>query len=177
MEGGTFRQLSGAEYGNDPLFSPDGKEIVFAREDSDLQRHLFRIPVSGGPALQVSELSVGHAWSIAGDSILCSFWDPTASYFGRGIVSLRSGQLLRALNIPGRTWVLKFTPDGQSITYVDNRDGTSNIWSVPTEGGTPRKLTNFTSQDIFDFAWSRDGKQLVLSRGTQYSDAVLIRNF
>jgi Tol biopolymer transport system component len=120
---------------------------------------------------------MGHAWSIAGDSILCSFFDPTASHLRRGMVSLRSGQLTRVLKFPGWTWVLKFTPDGQSITYIDNHDGSSNIWSVPTEGGTPRKLTNFTSQDIFDFAWSPDGKQLVLSRGTQYSDAVLISNF
>ena len=177
IEGGTFRQLTGSEYGLDPLFSSDGKEILFDREDSDSQRHLFRIPVSGGPAARVSDLPIGHAWSIAGDSILCSFFDPAASHFRRGIVSLHSGQLLRALNFPGRTWGLIFTPDGQSITYVDNHDGSSNIWSVPTEGGTPRKLTDFTSQDIFDFAWSRDGKQLVLSRGTQYSDAVLIRNF
>ena len=177
IEGGTFRQLTGSEYGLDPLFSPDGKEILFDREDSDSQRHLFRIPISGGLAARVSDLPIGHAWSIAGDSILCSFFDPAASHFRRGIVSLHSGQLLRALNFPGRTWGLIFTPGGQSITYIDNRDGSSNIWSVPTEGGTPRKLTDFTSQDIFDFAWSRDGKQLVLSRGTQYSDAVLIRNF
>jgi len=176
LDGGTFRQLRGSENAHYPLFSSDGKEIVFDGEGKDFQRHLFRIPVSGGPALQVSELSIGHAWSIAGDSILCSLWDP-ASHWHRGIVSLRRGQLTRVLKFPGRTWVLKFTPDGQSITYVDDHDGSSNIWSVPTEGGTPRRLTNFTSQDIFDFAWSRDGKQLVLSRGTQYSDAMLIRNF
>ena len=177
MEGGAFRQLTGSEYGLDPLFFPDGKEVLFEREDSDLQRHLFRIPVSGGPATRLSELPTGHLWSVAGDSLLCSYFDASASDLRRGIVSLHSGQLVRALNFPGWTWGLRFTPGGQSITYVDNRDGASNIWSVPTEGGTPRKLTNFTSQDIFDFAWSRDGKQLVLSRGTQYSDAVLIRNF
>jgi Tol biopolymer transport system component len=177
LDGGFFRLLSGSEYGHYPLFSSDGKEIVFDREDNDSQQHLFRIPVSGGPATRLSELAVGHAWSIAGDSILCSFFDPTASHLRRGIISLRSGQLVRALKFPGWTWILQFTRDGQNITYVDNHDGAANIWSVPTEGGTPRKLTNFTSQDIFDFAWSRDDKQLVLSRGTQYSDAVLIRNF
>jgi len=177
IEGGTFRLLAGSEYGLDPLFSPDGKDILFDREDSDSQRHIFRIPVSGGPATRLSELPIGHLWSIAGDSILCSFYDPAASHLRRGIVSFHTGQLLRALNFPGWTWALIFTPDGQNITYVDNHDGSSNIWSVPTDGGTPRKLTNFTSQDIFDFAWSRDSKELVLSRGTQYSDAVLIRNF
>ena len=177
LEVGAFHQLAGSEYGLDPLFLPDGKEILFDKDDSDLQRHLFRISVAGGLATRVSDIFIGHAWSIAGDSILCSFFDPTASHFRRGIVSLRTGQLTRVLTLPGWTWALRFTPDGQNITYVDNHDGTSNIWSVPTNGGPARKLTNFTSQDIFDFAWSRDGKELVLSRGTQYSDAVLIRNF
>jgi len=36
-------------------------------------------------------------------------------------------------------------------------------------------LTHFTSDAIFDFSWSRDGKHLTLSRGVTASDAVLIR--
>jgi hypothetical protein len=38
-------------------------------------------------------------------------------------------------------------------------------------------LTNFTSDRIFWFDISRDGKQIALSRGTQTSDVVLISNF
>jgi len=38
-------------------------------------------------------------------------------------------------------------------------------------------LTDFKDQLIFDFAWSRDGEYLALSRGTVNSDVVLIRNF
>jgi len=36
-------------------------------------------------------------------------------------------------------------------------------------------LSNFKSDLIFWFDWSRDGKQLALSRGTVNSDVVLIR--
>jgi hypothetical protein len=43
--------------------------------------------------------------------------------------------------------------------------------------GAPRKVTDFKSDSIFWFDFSRDGKQLALARGTQTSDVVLISNF
>ncbi len=44
-------------------------------------------------------------------------------------------------------------------------------------GGPPRQLTNFASDRISNFAWSRDGKQLLLIRGDVTSDVILISNF
>ena len=37
-----------------------------------------------------------------------------------------------------------------------------------------KPLTDFKTEKIFDFAWSFDGKQLAVIRGTEISDAVLI---
>jgi hypothetical protein len=41
----------------------------------------------------------------------------------------------------------------------------------------PRQITHFPAGLIFDSAWSRDGKQLLLAKGNQSSDVVLISNF
>ena len=71
---------------------------------------------------------------------------------------------------PGFQW----TDDGSGLTYVDTRAGVSNVWLQPLAGGPPRKVTNFTSEEIFSFAWSRDGKQLALARGVETGDVVLI---
>jgi hypothetical protein len=38
-------------------------------------------------------------------------------------------------------------------------------------------VTDFTSGQIFDFGWSRDGKQLLLAKGENTSDVLLISNF
>jgi hypothetical protein len=38
-------------------------------------------------------------------------------------------------------------------------------------------LTDFNTGQIFAFDWSRDGKQLAVSRGTINNDVVLISNF
>jgi hypothetical protein len=63
------------------------------------------------------------------------------------------------------------------LTYADTRNGISNIWSQPIEGGPPKHLTNFKSDLIFRFALSPDGRRLVLARGIQTRDVVLIRGF
>ena len=47
----------------------------------------------------------------------------------------------------------------------------------PLDGGKPVQLTDFKTDQIFWFDFSRDGKQLALSRGTQTSDVILIRDF
>ena len=43
-------------------------------------------------------------------------------------------------------------------------------------GGPAKAVTHFTSDKIFYFDWSQDGR-LALSRGTDTTDAVLIKNF
>ena len=45
------------------------------------------------------------------------------------------------------------------------------------DGGQPKQLTEFKDQRIFNFAWSRDGKQLALARGVVNSDVVLLSGF
>jgi len=42
------------------------------------------------------------------------------------------------------------------------------------DGGPSKQLTNFKSDLIFSFAWSRDGRQLALARGSVTKDVVLI---
>ncbi|MGB7437285.1 MAG: hypothetical protein WBR26_07280 [Candidatus Acidiferrum sp.] len=61
--------------------------------------------------------------------------------------------------------------------FLDSRDGVGNVWLQPLQGGKPRQLTNFSSDRIYSFDWSPDGKQLVVARGNSSSDVVLISNF
>ncbi len=70
-----------------------------------------------------------------------------------------------------------WTADGRAITYVLHRGGVSNIWSQPLDGGTPKQLTDFKTDRIFAYDWSRDGKHLLLARGTVSNDVVLISDF
>jgi uncharacterized protein with WD repeat len=37
-------------------------------------------------------------------------------------------------------------------------------------------MTNFTSDQIFSFGWSPDGKRLAIARGTVTNDVLLVSN-
>ena len=69
-----------------------------------------------------------------------------------------------------------WSPDSKALDYVATSKGVSNLWRLPIDGGKPRQITDFKSEHIYSFAWSRHG-DLAVSRGTQSSDVVLIRKF
>jgi Tol biopolymer transport system component len=69
---------------------------------------------------------------------------------------------------------LAWTPNGDALTYVDRKDGVTQLFSRPPGNGVATPVTRFTEQDIFDFAWSRDGRQLALARGKVTTDVVLL---
>ncbi|MFS8086178.1 MAG: hypothetical protein ACMG6H_11165 [Acidobacteriota bacterium] len=62
------------------------------------------------------------------------------------------------------------------IALQPDAEWVTNIWSQPIDGGPPKQLTDFKSDLIFRFDWSRDGKWLAVARGNISSDVVLIND-
>jgi Tol biopolymer transport system component len=94
------------------------------------------------------------------------------------VIPAEGGQPIRFLDLPlthGNDF--RWTADGRALMYVDTRDGISNIWRQPVTSGPAKQLTDFNSDRIFRFDWSRDGKQLLCARGLESTDVVLISNF
>ena len=69
---------------------------------------------------------------------------------------------------------IRWTASGDALTYVRTKDGVSNLWSQPLNGGAAKQITNFTSGLIWRHAWSCDGKYLALARGSLSIDAVML---
>ena len=64
-----------------------------------------------------------------------------------------------------------------SLVYADwSKSGVGNLFAQPISGGEPKKLTDFKNKLIFSFDYSRDGKQIAFSRGTNASDVLLYTN-
>jgi hypothetical protein len=99
-----------------------------------------------------------------------------------GVITPDNDTLLKAFDFPdfGGTLgggfymqLISWTIDGKALTYIDTKDGVSNIWAQPLDGGPKKQLTHFKSDLIFKYAWSHDGK-LALARGAKTSDVMLI---
>ena len=163
-----------------PTFSPDGKWLVFTKYNERMA--LWKVPVEGGaPTRILIENALCSAVSPNGKTI--------AFVLRRGgnsnriaLTSFDGGEVIRTfdavleLNPLSDNQKLQWTPDGLSIYYVALNNGVSNIWRQPIDGSPPAQVTQFATGRIFNFAYSSDGKQLALSRGSLDSDVVLIKD-
>ena len=81
---------------------------------------------------------------------------------------------VKTINLPVTVEGWRWAPDSRAIVYRDRRGDVSNLWRQPVDGAEPIQITNFTSEVIRYFSYARDGKNIVMSRGTVTRDAVLI---
>ena len=93
------------------------------------------------------------------------------------VIPSDGGADLYKFDWPASASAARWAPEGDAVEYALTRSGVSNIWRQKLGGGPPKQITNFESGLIFDFDWSRDGRQLALTRGSESSDVVLISNF
>jgi eukaryotic-like serine/threonine-protein kinase len=162
-----------------PSCSPDGKWVIFnASRGGDYT--LWRLPLQGGTPEQLTDYASSFP-SVSPDGKWIAFDDyaqPRANKIG--VIPFAGGQPVRTFDYSASSPVgyplIRWTHDGRELTYILDTQGISNIWVQPFEGGAPKQLTNFTAGQIFNFAWSQDGRQIALARGSQTDDVVLIRS-
>jgi Tol biopolymer transport system component/DNA-binding winged helix-turn-helix (wHTH) protein len=188
IDGGNPTQLtSGAAINFLPNYSPDGRWVVYSSDDTR-EVGLWKIPSGGGEPARLtnkaavwpaatSKAAVWPAVSPDGRFVACWYVGEQAKSVALAVIPAEGGEPVKLFEVSpsANTWAeIRWTPDGRGLTYVDAPSGVSNIWLQPLAGGPPRQLTDFKSERIFRFDWSRDGKQLVCSRGAEANDVVLI---
>jgi serine/threonine protein kinase/Tol biopolymer transport system component len=142
----------------------------------------FRVPLGGGtrerlfadptrlpPRFEMTSVSPDERWALG------IYTDAQSS--GMAVVPLEGSAPVRRFPYnytPGAGFGNTWAPGGQAVEGLVFRDGATNLWRFPLDGSAPRPVTTFTSEEIMNYRWSRDGKTLALSRGTQSADVVFI---
>jgi Tol biopolymer transport system component len=175
IDGSNQKQITNGVAEIAPIISPDNQWIIY-QNISDLR--LWKAPIDGGPGMQLTDkLASQAALSPDGKFVACRYREQELSPFQLAILSFADGSTIKTFDLPPSAFGspnLDWSADGKAVLYVDSRGGISNIWSQPIDGGPAKQVTSFTSDQIFAFDLAKDGKSMVLARGTVSNDVVLI---
>ena len=164
----------------DSTVSPDGNWIVYNSFElvGDYEKYpLWKIPSSGGDPIRLGDANCQTPhFSPDGGRISCVSSDWRKLF----VLSAENGEPIKNIQLArmpllgvGSRW----TPDGKELTYILQTKDVSNIWRQPLDGSEPHPLTDFTSGQIYNYAFSIDGAWLYVARGYPTSNAILISNF
>ena len=154
--------------------SPDGKWVLYSSVNA-----LYRVPVEGGPSEKLA-YAIGAHGTISPDGEWVAFVHQEGEPVPQlkiSVIPANGGEAKCAFTAPRDAIDLRWSPDGGGVQYLTTKSGATNVWEQRLAGGEPRPVTNFGSGHIFDFSWTRGGKQLFLAKGDLTSDVVLINNF
>jgi Tol biopolymer transport system component len=161
-----------------PAYSPAG-EWVFYTTFGAGGFSIWKVPIDGGDAVPViDKYTLTPSISPDGKLLACYYVDVKTGPSKIAVFPADGGEPVKLFDLPlpagPATPPVRWLPDGRAIAYIGTRAGVSNIWLQPIDGGEPRQLTDFKTDLIFSFDFSRDGKWIALSRGTEQRDAILI---
>ena len=156
-----------------PVWSPDGREIAFARI-SDTDSGIYIVSALGGPERKVlathwKEDAPGLSWtrvdwSPDGRSLVFSDRehdnDPDSLYLLT--LATLSVQRLSSSSFQMGDLSPRFSPDGKWVAFIRDLTGADMIYVVPSAGGTARAVsTDSTFKD--SIAWTVDGRSILFA--------------
>ena len=186
-DGTAPRQLTFGAHDVHPTPCPDSQCVFYASfvkwsPSIGGKPTLWSVPIDGGKAKQLtSAASSFPQFSPDGKLIAASYYRGDDPRFSRNEIAIFGREGGTPLKIFERAPALDgdqvyWAPDGKNLDYAVRNAGVGNIWRQSLEGGAPFQLTHFSSDELFDFAWSANGKRLVMARGKSLSDVVLIKD-
>jgi dipeptidyl aminopeptidase/acylaminoacyl peptidase len=152
--GDEQRRIEISEVGaiSDLAWSPDGKTIAFSGQAGGIS-DLYLVDVASGRTTRLTsdrEAQIHPAWSPDGATIAFATDAGNETDFRE----LKFGPMrLARIDVASRRVELfphagegkdinpQFSPDGRTLYFVSDRDGISDIYAMPADGGSTRRLT------------------------------------
>ncbi len=179
VDGKAPTQLSNGTLDLNPFCSPLEAVVYFSQRLAD-KRQIYRARIDGSEPAQAltDKLTDYPVVSPDGKFVACLYQETPDSPQQVAILPALGGAPLQRFDLPVFPLSsLRWNPNGKTLTYLTRQDSAMNIWQQSLTGGAPQQLTNFNSDRIFAYAWSRDGRTLACSRGIINREVVKISAF
>ena len=178
VDGSNLIQLTDGSFADYTGFwSPDGQWIYFTSWRSG-NGSLWRVSVNGGTPQQINDLSFIGSGFVGSNLIYGRYFDDQTNP-GRwrgALLSVETRQLTKVFDVPPTAFGTNMLNERTFIYWEANSD-IDNLWTRPLENGAATQITSFDSERIFGYAWSPDGKQFAVTRGTRTADIILMKDF
>jgi Tol biopolymer transport system component len=189
LDGTNWKQLTNGPVDVWPSCSPDGKFVVYADASGGMPT-LKKVGIDGGaPASLSKETLFFPVISPDGSSIAAGYHPDVTKPSKLAILGVEGGEIRRVYDVTPETVLggegggsIAWTKDGRAVLLIVSKEGGSTLWAQPLgAAGAPRpsarEIMNLSSEQVWSFALSPDGKQIVYARGLPVTDAVLISHF
>ncbi len=165
----------GQNYG--PLWTPDGKRVVFSCYREDLaRRELSWKPVDGSgeaESLHSSQYrSFPYSWSPNGTRLAFTERNPTT---GDDIRILRlegARETELAVGTEFHEWGPAFSPDGRWLAYTSDKDGKYQVYVQPYPAGD--KIWQISTDSGEEPIWSPKGDELYYRNGDKWMVVAIV---
>jgi len=152
-------------------FTPDGKWILYNLWTPGL----WKVSIDGGKPEKILE-AVARGADVSPDGKLLAYDldDPQTKRRQIVIIKFADNSPFKTLNRPVTASQWRWAPDSRALIYNQTKGDVSNLWRQPLDDTPMVQITDFKSDRIRYLSYSRDGKNLAMSRGNVTRDAVLI---
>ncbi len=158
-------------------FTSDGKSILYQHADGEGLTSIWRVPKSGGAAVQLTKALTTHPVSSPKDGAIAAWYSSGGNRqdWKLAIFPREGGDPVKVfkLDIPvSPESQLGWTPSGDGLTFIAVWNGVYELFLQPINGGAPKRITNYSSGQIYSFDWSARGV-LAYSHGFTSRDVVI----
>ncbi len=174
---GTPRRLtSDLKTKRSPVFTADGKGVVYVAGEASSFLAMYRVPPSGGPPVRmegIGDYAVDLTIAPKGRRLVYSRTFRDLNLWRRPLPAAPSGPGSPA-GSPGKFLSSTryedspaYSPDGKRIAFSSNRGGVRQIWVADADGSNPAPLTNFAAGIAGSPRWSPDSQTIVFDARPQ----------
>ena len=171
--GVLMRIVANGALNNAPVWTPDGKDLLFDAIGPSQKRGIYRVAADGSSAPQlVRETAISsHVTAVAGSYAAVMVNDPATSS-DLWLLSLGNQYDMRPFKqTPAAERQGALSPDGHWIAYASNESGRSEIYVEPVPGPGGRWQISVDGGE--QPRWARNAREIFYRNGTKMMSAAV----